>query len=229
MSGATQPHAKNPKPKVSLRARQKQYTHQLLLECAEKLFEQQGYVATTIDDIASSAGTTRATFYLHFVNKDALLIELSTANNDDLAERLKALDAALVSGGRADVEEWLIDSLDFMIQWFRTAPYWDAAMALRSDIAEVGGVYLQGTLDWFPRYKELTGASISNPAGLKLLLMFFTLERLVRWESVPQLTVSRQEQIATIASMWYAAMHDPQSPAERPKASTPRRRSRRAN
>jgi hypothetical protein len=48
-----------------LRAAQKRMTRELLLAQALELFESKGYAATTVDDIAAAAGTTRQTFYLH--------------------------------------------------------------------------------------------------------------------------------------------------------------------
>ncbi|WCI07771.1 helix-turn-helix domain containing protein [Arthrobacter sp. OVS8] len=37
-------------------------TRRLLLEKGLELFEEKGYAATTVDDIAAAVGTTRATF-----------------------------------------------------------------------------------------------------------------------------------------------------------------------
>ena len=54
---------------MSLRAAQKQMTYELFLAKALELFGTKGYAATTIDDIATAAGATRTTFYLHFSSK----------------------------------------------------------------------------------------------------------------------------------------------------------------
>lgn len=48
---------------VSLREAQKQMTRRLLLDAGLELFTTKGYAATTVDDIATAAGTTRVTFY----------------------------------------------------------------------------------------------------------------------------------------------------------------------
>src|SRR5690606_16954380 len=47
---------------MSLRAAQKQMTYELFLAKALELFGTKGYAATTIDDIATAAGSTRTTF-----------------------------------------------------------------------------------------------------------------------------------------------------------------------
>ena len=59
---------------ANLREKQKQQTRTSLLEHALRLFQEKGYVATTIDDIATAVGTTRVTFYAHFPNKEALFL-----------------------------------------------------------------------------------------------------------------------------------------------------------
>ncbi|MCX6501787.1 MAG: helix-turn-helix domain containing protein [Microbacterium sp.] len=58
---------------ANLRALQKENTRRRILEEALRLFQEQGYVPTTIDDIATAVGTTRVTFYAHFPNKSELM------------------------------------------------------------------------------------------------------------------------------------------------------------
>ncbi|WCI07753.1 helix-turn-helix domain containing protein [Arthrobacter sp. OVS8] len=50
----------------SLREAQKQLTRDMIVDRALELFTEKGYAATTIDEIAVAAGTTRATFYAHY-------------------------------------------------------------------------------------------------------------------------------------------------------------------
>lgn len=52
-------------------------TRRRLLGFAMKLFSEQGYQPTTVAEIAKAAGVSRATFFLHFPTKAALLGELS--------------------------------------------------------------------------------------------------------------------------------------------------------
>ncbi|MGW4340372.1 TetR/AcrR family transcriptional regulator [Rhodococcus koreensis] len=57
----------------SLRERQKLRTHEHILNAAGNLFGEKGFASTSIDDIISAAGTSRATLYAYFEGKDALL------------------------------------------------------------------------------------------------------------------------------------------------------------
>jgi AcrR family transcriptional regulator len=59
-----------------MRAAQREFTRTRLVEAAIEVFAEKGYARTTVDDIAERAGSTRATFYLHFKAKSDVLSEL---------------------------------------------------------------------------------------------------------------------------------------------------------
>ncbi len=63
-------------PKLTMRDRHRILTREHILEASLEVFAERGYVAVTIDDIARRAGIGRATFYLHFDSKVAVLREL---------------------------------------------------------------------------------------------------------------------------------------------------------
>jgi AcrR family transcriptional regulator len=84
----------------SLREAQKQLTHSRLLDAAAESFAARGYAATKIEDIATNAGATRATFYLHFPSKRDVALGL----RDELIGF--APDYAELALG-ADAREWL--------------------------------------------------------------------------------------------------------------------------
>lgn len=91
---------------ANLREKQKQQTRRSLLENALRLFQEQGYVATTIDDIATAVGTTRVTFYAHFPNKAELMRALFGELNVRLdrhedAEEHRSTAGSLVDAARA--------------------------------------------------------------------------------------------------------------------------------
>ena len=76
-------------------------TRRLLLEMAFELFEQKGYAATTVDDIAVAVGTTRATFYAHFPSKGQLMLVLVARSNRILSEAdVPPLRSVVASGDR---------------------------------------------------------------------------------------------------------------------------------
>ncbi len=66
-----------------------------IVSAAWKLFYQQGYDDTTIEEIVEESGTSRGSFYHYFDGKDALLSSLSYLFDDKYAELEKTMDPNL--------------------------------------------------------------------------------------------------------------------------------------
>jgi AcrR family transcriptional regulator len=66
-----------------------------IVSAAWKLFYQQGYDDTTIEEIVEESGTSRGSFYRYFEGKDALLSSLSYLFDDKYAELEKEMDPSL--------------------------------------------------------------------------------------------------------------------------------------
>jgi AcrR family transcriptional regulator len=109
----------------TLRAAQKRMTYELFLEKGLELFGEKGYAATTVDDIANAAGSTRTTFYLHFTSKaelmNALLEKVDTilTSADD-----PPLTDVVASGSRDVIQTWLDRKFS---QWDDIKPYLTAS------------------------------------------------------------------------------------------------------
>ncbi|MGW0817000.1 TetR/AcrR family transcriptional regulator [Streptomyces viridiviolaceus] len=91
---------------LSLRERQKAQTRAHLLSTATALIAAKGFTATSIDDIAKAAGSSRATVYSYFESKDAILSELIRSMWDD-ADDLYRTFGALREWSRASVRDWV--------------------------------------------------------------------------------------------------------------------------
>lgn len=63
-----------------------QNTKKKIVSAAWKLFYEQGYDNTTVDDIVSESGTSKGSFYHYFSSKDALLSSLSYLFDDKYDE-----------------------------------------------------------------------------------------------------------------------------------------------
>jgi AcrR family transcriptional regulator len=74
-----------------LRQRKKIETRLTLARAAMRLFEERGYAATTVDDIAAAANVSRRTFFRYFASKDEVFIV-------DPEGKLAALHIALAGG-----------------------------------------------------------------------------------------------------------------------------------
>lgn len=106
---------------MSLRAAQKQMTRELFLAKALDLFVTKGYAATTIDDIATAAGSNRTTFYLHFTSKADVVTQLLQKVDAILtADDDPPLTEVVASGSRALIHAWLDRKFS---QWDTIKPY----------------------------------------------------------------------------------------------------------
>ena len=72
----------------SLEKKSQKSTKSRIISAAWKLFYDQGYDDTTVDDIIEASGTSRGTFYHYFKGKDALLGSLSFLFDEKYEELL---------------------------------------------------------------------------------------------------------------------------------------------
>jgi AcrR family transcriptional regulator len=194
-------------PRTSLREAQKQLTRARLLDAAAELFSTQGYGATTIEDIATAAGATRATFYLHFSSKSDVVhgfYEALVEYDPDYGDLIAVARAPTQAG----LHGWLarfIDGLDHQ------RAYWialgeaagadpDARAALDHDwnlSAEKLASGLQEARDWSPEHAHLVAVvlkrqlDVANDTWLR-----------GRWDA------QREPLFGMLARMWLTALSD---------------------
>ena len=72
-------------------------TRRKIVTTARKLFYEQGYDSTTVDQIISESGTSKGPFYHYFNGKDALLSSLSSLFDDKYEELMKEIDPEMNS------------------------------------------------------------------------------------------------------------------------------------
>ncbi len=90
----------------SRRSRKKEQTRRGIFSAAMKLFADRDYDAVTIEDICERADVAKATFFLHFPNKAALLTEFNERMTANLQRRLED-----VSGSAEDKLRFMVDAL----------------------------------------------------------------------------------------------------------------------
>ncbi|WP_345751088.1 TetR/AcrR family transcriptional regulator [Microbacterium rhizophilus] len=112
---------------ANLRAAQKEMTRRRLLSTALGLFQDKGYVNTTIDEIAAAAGTTRVTFYAHFPGRDGVMRALIAELNEVLERRESqrgSTSTSLVEAVRVGTTDaigpWLAEQIE---HWPHIKPY----------------------------------------------------------------------------------------------------------
>lgn len=104
-------------PRLSLREHRRIQTREHLLSVATSLFTEQGYASTSVEDIISAAGASRATLYAYFSGKEAILSEVIRRMWDEGAEFYEAF-GELEDWTEPRVRSWVAG---FAAEWERTA------------------------------------------------------------------------------------------------------------
>ena len=68
----------------------------LILDAARKLFAEKGYWETRLEDIAASAGFSKASLYNYYLDKESIFLSLVVSENDEFLEKVRA---AIEQGG----------------------------------------------------------------------------------------------------------------------------------
>jgi AcrR family transcriptional regulator len=94
-------HAHEQADAMSKRAEQGRATREHLLEVATRLFAEQGYEDTSIEDVLTAAGVSRGALYHHFPGKEALFEACYTQIEDRMSAGLLAIVVAAPSATAA--------------------------------------------------------------------------------------------------------------------------------
>lgn len=154
-----------------------------------------GYDAASVDAIASAAGVSRGTFYLHFGNK----LDVARALIDDLKERAgHAVDGTIDSSSSiAEVERVVEAWIDFYQAELDAFRVWHQVAAVEPSLEEpvdpgssvlVSRVF--GSVDHGPE------------TSLVLALMFMQLDRLCHIWLVAGRPFTREVVVAEVARSW---------------------------
>jgi AcrR family transcriptional regulator len=195
--------------KPTLREAQKQFTRQRLLDAAAASFEEKGYARTTIDDIVSGAGATRATFYLHFGAKGDIVREFMETIWTDVSDVYDGLGAAVASADRAALREWFGSTFRY---WETLRPFAhvrEEAMMLDPELRRVSDSTFEiGVAAIVKAVQERYGYD-EDEARARATLVLAQLEMVFRrwmlygWESDEDVIID------IVTEMWMAAFAAP--------------------
>jgi len=115
------PDAASPWAPVSHRERQREAKRNAVLQAAAQLFNERGFHATSLDDIAARLNVTKPTLYYYVKNKDEILLQCVSKG---LQMMLEGIDASRAAGGKA------IDQLMTCMQVYARIVTMDFGMCL---------------------------------------------------------------------------------------------------
>ena len=127
-------------------------TYEKILAAARRLFAQQGYTATSMRQVAETAGIGKATIYHHFPNKQAIVMALLGNNLARMAEALERVRAE--SDPRRRIQVATLGSVDFL---FETA---DIMQIARREIPGARDQMQNRFASFFQEYMALLSESI---------------------------------------------------------------------
>lgn len=188
---------------ASLRSEYRELTRKRLLAAVREVLEETDYAAATVDEIVGRAGTSRATFYLHFRSKAeaaAALLDQVTPSDRGLYTTLpKAL------GSRAALRHWLDQSLLWYQSHARLLAALNEATAVEGTVAERRSASVERLVESLSGYLSRFEDSARARVRLQLLLRQFhqvAMDTVVQGAWQPDRGLLLDEMSAT----WWAAL-----------------------
>jgi AcrR family transcriptional regulator len=192
----------------TLRDAQKEMTRARLVDAAIAIFEAEGFRAATIEQITRRAGANRATFYLHFRNKEEVAHEIAWRLEPELRALFQDLDL-LDRPSRGDVRAWLGRVAD--LAWARrtlvtvATEASVAGPALSADYVS----FLGGFADGMTRYIARFDPAERPAARTRLVLQCVQMERVLFVTVVRGVPFSDPHVLDALADIWWEVLFAP--------------------
>jgi len=189
-------------PKPTMRDRHRAMTRDQIMTSALEAFAERGYVATTVDDIVQRAGIGRATFYLHFDSKAAVLRELRNTRMTVWAEQ----DAPRGGrSGRPSVRSFFEKVVDFYTSAPELYTALHQARAADPEFAAAHRATMEANVaDWI-RTDAMPGAGESQ-LRLAIAMMYTMVDSFMHLWLVDGWTLDREAAIEAMTDALYSTM-----------------------
>jgi len=175
------------------------------MQAARHVFAERGYPDATVDEIATEAGASRATFYLHFKGKTELTAALVEEATPFAVERYRLLDELLASGGpalRDRLRDWLSDWLSV---WSESAQESHALLQAAMLEPEVESKRLrqsEALVGALERYYSGLPEPERRPEHDRLLVLEIMTQRILALASMSRLPVGNDQVLDILTDMW---------------------------
>ena len=200
----------------SLREAQKQLTRDVIVERALELFTEKGYAATTIDEIAAAAGTTRVTFYAYYPTRSDLMRDfmarvnavLDRAAGPERGSTAAELVDVVRAGELAGILAWL-ESRAALWPVFR--PYLDVleeAAAIDREVRALVEGWHEEVISDLMRGMELAGRFPEETHHIRGTLAFTSLDYVATLWTRRKFEPNREHALEVLADNWYHLLCD---------------------
>jgi AcrR family transcriptional regulator len=201
---------------------QRALARQLLLDAAVAAFGERGYAATTVDDIVSAAGTTRATFYGYFSNKADVVRELLAIADASGRTIWRPLRELARNPSRDALRAWLDSHIDWWEEWrghisalLQAAPSEPELLALQTEHARANVELIVAAV---PRFRSPDGQ-------LQALLLLGQLQQLLYFWIIQRWEMDRERVLDLLTDVWWDALTTPApAPDEARRGTSSKRR-----
>jgi AcrR family transcriptional regulator len=200
----------------SLREAQKKLTRDVIEERALALFTEKGYAATTIDEIAAAAGTTRVTFYAYYPSRSDLMKDfmarvnavLDRADGPDSGSTAADLVDVVRAGELSGILAWL-ESRAALWPVFR--PYLDVldeAAAVDRDMRAMVEGWHEEVISDLVRGMEQAGRFPAETRHIRGTLAFTALDYVATLWTRRKFEPNREHALEILADNWYHLLCD---------------------
>lgn len=200
---------------ATLRKAQKEMTRKLLLDSGLDLFVSKGYALTTVDDIASAAGTTRVTFYAYFPSKVDLMKALISERLNAALDRVpspehgtteRELVSVVEDGSRERIRAWLDTTAK---RWKTIRPYTTTAFEAAAVDPEIRALLDEWLNETIRDIEDGLDRADRFPAGtrhFRSVLAMTELDHVARHWTPGHWGVDREEMLDVLTESWFGAI-----------------------
>ncbi|GAA4981677.1 hypothetical protein GCM10023334_111110 [Nonomuraea thailandensis] len=190
-------------------------TRKLLLDSGVELFVSKGYAATTVDDIASAAGTTRVTFYAYFPSKVDLMKALVSERLNAALDRVpsaehgsteRELVAVVEDGSRERIRAWLAATSE---RWEAIRPYTTAAFeaaAVDPEIRALLEAWLNEAIGDIEDGLDRAGRFPAGTRRFRGVIAITELDHVARHWTPGRWGVGRDEMLDVLTESWFGTI-----------------------
>ena len=200
----------------SLREAQKQLTRDTIVERALELFTSKGYAATTIDEIAAAAGTTRVTFYAYYPSRTELMKDfmarvnavLDRANGPDSTSTAADLVDVVRAGELSGILAWLQSRAAL---WPVFRPYLDVldeAAAVDPEVRTMMDAWHEEVISDIVRGLDLAGRFPAETRHIRCTLAFTQLDYVATLWTRRRVEPNREHALEVLADSWHHLLCD---------------------